>query len=217
MPDSGTSPKDHFVKQRRNLVLMSLFIIFYHAANFKISEINILGNKSTIGNPEIVGVSLAIFFFYFCWRYSTALNSMNGFYEVIARVYVVIERTTKEAAEKYVCKMADVKKNDFALRFAPPRDSRGNLVGKYVFKIVSSKSRLNKAQQNSLGSIFFIEIKGWELLKIKCFSFLRSMLKDVEFGEYIFPIFLAFIAYMEICTVPVTETLLHILGISAHH
>lgn len=78
MPESGVDGADHFVKQRRNIVIISLILIFYHVAGLNFKELNILGNKVTIVHPEIVSICLGLFFIYFLWRYFTACNSIRG-------------------------------------------------------------------------------------------------------------------------------------------
>ena len=76
--DSGKNEKEHFIKQQRNLIAIALFIIFYETANLKITQINILGNHTDIGNPAIISQTVAIAFLYFLWRYFTACREVSG-------------------------------------------------------------------------------------------------------------------------------------------
>ncbi|MBP5857420.1 hypothetical protein KAJ83_10410 [Marivibrio halodurans] len=67
-----------FYKQRRNLIVVSLFVTFYEAASLEIERINILGNQTEIGRPEVISFALTLAFIYFVWRYYTACREVNG-------------------------------------------------------------------------------------------------------------------------------------------
>lgn len=61
--------RDGFVRQRRNLIIMSLVVLFSELAGLKIEKISIFGNEATIGKPELVTITLWIFLFYWLIRY----------------------------------------------------------------------------------------------------------------------------------------------------
>ncbi len=72
-----------FTRQRRNLIISSLFVIFYASGNLEISQISILGNTAKIGNPQIIYFILGLFYVYFFWRYYTVCRDVRGYYRFI--------------------------------------------------------------------------------------------------------------------------------------
>jgi hypothetical protein len=60
---------DGLLRQRRNLLLISLLTPLFFLSGASIDRINILGTIITINNPEVVKYSLVILFGYFLLRY----------------------------------------------------------------------------------------------------------------------------------------------------
>lgn len=58
-----------FLRQRRNVILMSLTLLFFEIAGLKITELSLLGNKVMIANPWVIDFSLVVFYSYFLVRY----------------------------------------------------------------------------------------------------------------------------------------------------
>lgn len=58
-----------FLRQRRNIILMSLTILFFELAGIRISELSLAGNKIIVSNPEVIEISLIVFYSYFLIRY----------------------------------------------------------------------------------------------------------------------------------------------------
>lgn len=58
-----------FLRQRRNVILMSLTLLFFEIAGLKITELSLLGNKVMISNPWVIDFSLVVLYSYFLVRY----------------------------------------------------------------------------------------------------------------------------------------------------
>ena len=89
---------EHFTKQRRNLILISLAILLSEYLGFKIEKINILGNQLEVENPQNLYKLFWLVWAYFLWRTSSYLcvlgplgfvdtfrDKMNALLPLIAR------------------------------------------------------------------------------------------------------------------------------------
>jgi len=76
-----------FLKQRRNLVLMSVMVSFLNITNAKLEEINLLGNKITINHPESIPFILSFVLGYFLIRYFQYTHEIDnkGFKEKLLK------------------------------------------------------------------------------------------------------------------------------------
>lgn len=70
--------KEHFIRQRRNLMITCLAIIFFKMLGLKFEQINILGNVAAIENPKAIPLILLGALVYFLWRFDTACRQVNG-------------------------------------------------------------------------------------------------------------------------------------------
>ncbi len=61
--------RDGFVRQRRNLMMVSAALLLVESADVKFSELNLLGNKFLIENPGVINIGLWIAFLYWLYRY----------------------------------------------------------------------------------------------------------------------------------------------------
>lgn len=61
--------RDGFVRQRRNLMMMSVALFLVETAGVKFSELNLLGSKLFIENPDVINKGLWIAFIYWVYRY----------------------------------------------------------------------------------------------------------------------------------------------------
>ncbi len=102
--------RDAFTRQRRNLMAVSLILLFIEVADMAISPTGTLfGIPITIGNPVAMTYALWIGFWYWLWRYSVYFHDlgdkgfvraydirMNGLVHLIARRRVKDDSRTKE-------------------------------------------------------------------------------------------------------------------------
>ena len=58
-----------FIRQRRNLMVMSLVVLFAEIADLKIEKLSIFGSEATFGNPQTVKTALWILLIYWLVRY----------------------------------------------------------------------------------------------------------------------------------------------------
>ena len=58
-----------FSRQRRNLILISVFLLFAVYLHLSISKLNFLGNEFPMSQPRLVWPMLGILWLYFLWRY----------------------------------------------------------------------------------------------------------------------------------------------------
>lgn len=69
MEDKEKLIYDNFIRQRRNLMAISLVLFFYISSGIVIDTINILGNSFKVSSPSHVGGVLYIVWGYFLLRY----------------------------------------------------------------------------------------------------------------------------------------------------
>lgn len=60
---------DGFIRQRKNLIAVSLLLIFAETSGIEINKINLLGNEVSLKNPNIVYIILWMALFYWFARY----------------------------------------------------------------------------------------------------------------------------------------------------
>ncbi len=209
MDESGVSPIDHFIKQRRNLILISLLVIFAHAANVTFERsMNFLGFGIAVGNPRVIPTFMVIVFFYFCWRYVSSLNAIEGF----SRMGMYIEERTSKYARLYliktVCQKTKLQSFEFQYNKQKQYDQYGDVIQDYRYHLSSLKSDISSEKKKALGLFKSFEVKGWPLFILKLKALILSVIYDVAFAEYIFPILLAMLAFLEICGLQVAEVVL---------
>ena len=60
MEESVSYPKSGYIRQRRNLIGISLMLLAYLAAGISVEQINVLGNEFTVRNPSICAQSAMV-------------------------------------------------------------------------------------------------------------------------------------------------------------
>ena len=68
-PESTSSVSAGFVRQRRNLILVSMALLFIEYSGAELRAINLLGNSMTIAEPDKVTHAIWILLAYFYLRY----------------------------------------------------------------------------------------------------------------------------------------------------
>lgn len=72
--------RSDFIRQRRNLIIVSLVLIFVELSGIEVKKINLFGNELDIINPEWVNWALWIGLIYWGYRYYTYfLKQDTGF------------------------------------------------------------------------------------------------------------------------------------------
>jgi hypothetical protein len=70
--------EDGFVRQRRNLIVVSFLLLFADALTFRFAEINLVGNKVTLSEPVLVSPILWIAWLYLLLRYWQAFQESGN-------------------------------------------------------------------------------------------------------------------------------------------
>jgi hypothetical protein len=178
-----------FVRQRRNLILISLVVIFYKAGSLTVNKIDILGNSITVGNPEIVSFALATVFVYYAWRYYTVCREVLGFTNCKNAYY---ERLQK------ICRKNSIQQ---VLLSNPGMELNScNVVGRQWDKITYSIG-INKPHTYP-GKEVKITVGTIPVYAAR--SVFYIIFHTSQFTEYLLPFLLAFLAVLELCSYPVT-------------
>jgi len=69
--------RNGFIRQRRNLILISLVLLFAETSELSISKLNVFGNELLIRNPVIITVALWVGWFYWSWRYYSYFHDLG--------------------------------------------------------------------------------------------------------------------------------------------
>src|SRR5579859_3326953 len=70
--------RSSFLRQRRNLMAISVVNLFVTLSGIKLNELDVLGNKFTIQNPRYITASLWIAFLYWLVRYFQLLHDTGN-------------------------------------------------------------------------------------------------------------------------------------------
>jgi hypothetical protein len=70
LADSIKEPSEGFVRQRRNLIVLSVLTIFIRYAERTLdNSVKLFGFAFKIGNPDVLDTFLVILLGYFAWRF----------------------------------------------------------------------------------------------------------------------------------------------------
>ena len=75
--DTSSVIRDGFIRQRRNLLIISLVLLFAETAELKLQKLNVFGTELAIGNPVIVNFALWTVFVYWFWRYYVYFHDLD--------------------------------------------------------------------------------------------------------------------------------------------
>lgn len=122
--------EENFIRQRRNLIMISLVLLFAEMSEIEISKINVFGNEIVLKNPETILITLWAAFFYWLVRYYQYFRDINdkGFK---TKFHEKIEKISSKIAFK---KLMEKKKDDAYIS----KD------GKRVRNIIPSIYKINK-------------------------------------------------------------------------
>lgn len=201
-----TKDRDHFIKQRKNLILISLFSIFYEAADLEIKELSLFGNKMIIGNPEIISISIFVFFLYFLWRYISAFSEIFGLEAFKVKIRKRKIDNGYKLANKSLSKKTKLKAYD-EFHISDDRTERHKQNKKFCYSLQSSKARLTDEQKTSLREHSKFCLNRFDTLRTNIYSILSSCVQDTEFGEYIFPLILATLGALELLNIGLSNML----------
>lgn len=182
--------QEYFVKQRRNIILISLVILLSEYLGFKIEKINILGNQIDVENPQNFCQLLWVVWVYFLWRFYSYLNSLGdlGFaYSFRNTMSLLLHEAAKEKAQ-----------NDPS-KFLISTSGHNCKVGSHLFGIKYLDKFSAKVGIEILGEPPYVSIRenigvplGFNVLFIAyCKFFFGIIFKSHLSSEYILPFFIA--------------------------
>ncbi len=73
----GTDIAASFIRQRRNLMIVSLVLLFAESAELTIEKLNIFGNELRLAHPETATYALWIGWIYWLWRYYVYFHDLG--------------------------------------------------------------------------------------------------------------------------------------------
>lgn len=91
--------RNGFIRQRRNLIVISLVLLFAETSELSINKLNVFGNELLIRSPFIVTVALWITYFYWLWRYYVYFHDLGdkGFGNKFGtRLSVLVDQWSKK-------------------------------------------------------------------------------------------------------------------------
>jgi hypothetical protein len=214
MSDSAKDPHEHFIKQRRNLVLISVFLILVNLGGIKFENVNILGNTATVQNPNLFYFLIVISSFYLFWRYHSAFLSIDG------------NEKIREGSLNYIEKIKELMLIEKILDILKSENNHENVIEDIIFIRKYERNNLHyntkntpticfhtsgnhilynlakrhsfetvKPQEDIAPSAFIFDFNEAEFKKIKKYIKLKIYLFSKEHGEYIFPYFLYGVAF----------------------
>jgi hypothetical protein len=89
-----------FVRQRRNLIIISLVLLFAETSELSISKLNVFGNELLISNPMTVNYALWAAWFYWLVRYYQYFLHAHGRYEIKEAYSNRLEGNVRELVRK---------------------------------------------------------------------------------------------------------------------
>lgn len=66
-----------FKRQRRNLIIISLVVLFAELSGIEVKKVNVFGNEVLVDNPELVNLTIWIALFYWFLRYYVYFRSID--------------------------------------------------------------------------------------------------------------------------------------------
>lgn len=69
--------KQHFIKQRRNLIVISLLVLFAELLGIQVEKINFFGIESKLNNPHLIKPILWVALIYWFIRYTQYLHDLG--------------------------------------------------------------------------------------------------------------------------------------------
>ncbi|MGH1377164.1 MAG: hypothetical protein ACRBCK_12580 [Alphaproteobacteria bacterium] len=192
MPESARDAHGHFVIQRRNLILISIFAIFYKVGKLEVKEIKFFGNYTDIGDPAVVTLALYSIYFYFLWRYYTAARGVSAWAEFVQSGRIWVDTKCQGIAKHKWLEGYDSINSGVFIRGRTwfSLDVEGDVNEKKGAFDTSSKTSFGPVQEQMT---FSAEIWHWRV-----WSYIHAIITRAAFSDYVFPYILASIALLEL-------------------
>lgn len=194
-----------FLRQRRNLIGVSLVLLFITYSGISLNKLNILGNEFDIANPRIIDTSLWIAFLYWLLRYFQYLHFVGnrGIEDAYARKLFIWAMPSADAqfrsAVEAQCQAEQSTINRLVIEsrsWFPDKPSILNPLASLNFRIQGQLARTFPRRDEPTSGIPTIDLK----VNLKRRDLLVLWLRGVTyvsartplFTEYVLPPLLAF-------------------------
>ncbi len=201
-PDRKRDMTTGLLRQRRNLISVSIIIILYYVGNIEISQLNFLGNRIKLGNPNVISYFLWLLFFYFFYRYWLYFKEEPkdrydiDYGQLVDRLCTPI---FKRIATKQNNQNHDEEKLKEILKFRQfPLVKSGNYNKLSMLKAESfgcnpaSSSKENIHSNETVSAIYY----EFCFIPIKIYACLSMAFRDSRFSDYYLPFLIALIAVL---------------------
>ena len=189
--------KQGFIRQRRNLILVCLILVFIEGANVSLTSLNIFGNTLNISDPSMVNLSFWLAFIYFLLRYYQYFNDIED-KGIKTSYFNKMEKLVSLVAVKNYIKNEDLSK------FFPDIESKPKIT------LHESNITINNPKQWQMGisvnayakdakhqhghtrtGIGTQTVEGKDLIFPKISTWFHIIFNTRYFTEYFFPFLLA--------------------------
>ena len=162
------------IRQRRNLVVTSLLLIFIELADVSFgSEVSFLGATLNIGKPEVLHRGLLVFQTYFLWRFYQYFSTDKAYGALRNQHREYMKRYTTIKIVQLICK---------------PRQLSG-LSGEYLYEKLSRKGLFTYSIEAAVskGEEFIAEISAIKLEASRLLARLGFVFRARILTDYFVP------------------------------
>jgi hypothetical protein len=195
--DSDSLDNTHFLKQRRNLMIISLLIIFYKVGEADFSKPSFLGNEVTLEKPEAIPFFLSVFLVYFSLRYYTAFREEGCGRDFIEKIHTGVKHNMYVWAHRKIVKTG------------ARMDTRKSVESGWVYVYKYGGSMIFEGKEISSSK------DGWKLQASKkriasmwLIAILDAIFRTSQFTTMLLPFFLATLAGLEFSEIRVVGILM---------
>lgn len=179
MDESGINPKDHFIKQRRNIAVISATVWLYVLGDVSFrSTATVMGNDIIIGNPEVVEYFLYTLLLYFSWRYITACGDLKGLKEFIYNIDARMEKKDENILKRRLDKDLSGENAENCEYKLYKRDGLKRFYSVFYSVKINTDQYLRSEKEYIIGNE---RIWRWPI------SFLNALFFKTSFNEYVLP------------------------------
>lgn len=210
---NGVAPNndERFSRQRRNLILYSMAVIFYEVANLNITGFNLISTSGTF-NPSIINPFLHGTLFYFLWRYILAFSSIKTQKQIWATYKSnVTENISKKAANVFIKKYNAGKHIASNKDYLKIQENENNVSNINFWNNKSTYEIFYSPPDDGKQIIEDITIKSTSINIIKITTLIHSITLKNLFLEFYFPFTLFLVAICESLGWHITKPFLYAL------
>ena len=173
------------IRQRRNLVITTIFIIFIKLANVSFGEnLTFFGASLYIGKPELIYDALLIFQGYFLWRFYQYFTTDQAYRALVKQFQTHMENSTRSKLVELICEPRGLKSlsgGDYQYSNLTQKDF-------FTYSInASSFQRYNIATEETESDEFVAEISSIKLEAYRLAYFIGYICKARILTDYFVP------------------------------